>query len=252
MLRSCWISLIPRLHSIDFSMVSGTIGGRPGGRLCTGWKVPSAPSAEGRRTATLGKRRVGVLDSHDSCDRIVIFQGFPGASPTPIPHPVFPLGVPVLKLRRASLALVTATAVALSIIPTTAVAQEDAPAAVTTTDESVDTWPGSVEGSSMLLDGELPPAPEFGSSAFGSSDSQKEEEKEEDKGGNLVNEDGEIPVIGSISLPGWLAIPIGILQVTIAVTSFMAQAAYMVLSVVPDGPEILREWLISVGINPDA
>lgn len=157
-----------------------------------------------------------------------------------------------MKLRRASLALVTATAVALSIIPTTAVAQEDTPAAVTTTDESVDTWPGSVEGSSMLLDGDLPPAPEFGSSAFGSSDSQKEEEKEEDKGGNLVNEDGEIPVIGSISLPGWLAIPIGILQVTIAVTSFMAQAAYMVLSVVPDGPEILREWLISVGINPDA
>ena len=155
-----------------------------------------------------------------------------------------------MKLRRASLALVTATAVALSIIPATA--QEDAPATVTVTDESVDTWPGSVEGSSMLLDGELPPAPEFGSSAFGSSNSQAEEEKEEDKGGNLVNEDGEIPVIGSISLPGWLAIPIGILQATIAVTSFMAQAAYMVLSVVPDGPEILREWLISVGINPDA
>lgn len=159
-----------------------------------------------------------------------------------------------MKLRRASLALVTATAVALSIVPATASAQEDTPAAVTTTaDEPVDTWPGSVEGSSMLLDGELPPAPEFGSSAFGSSDPEDEKKKEEeDKGGKLVDEDGNIPVIGSISLPGWLAIPIGILQATIAVTSFMAQAAYMVLSVVPDGPQILREWLISVGIDPDA
>ena len=201
----------------------------------------------------LGARRVDVLDSHSSCDRIVIYQGFPGASPTPIPRPVFPLGVPVLKLRRASLALVTATAVALSIVPATVSAQEDTTGVVTTTGESVDTWPGSVEGSSMLLDGEIPPAPDFGSSAFGSSGAQNEEkEEDENKGGNLVNEDGEIPVIGSISLPGWLAIPLGILQATIAVTSFMAQAAYMVLSVVPDGPQILREWLISVGINPDA
>lgn len=157
-----------------------------------------------------------------------------------------------MKLRRASLALVTATAVALSIVPITASAQEDTPAATTATDESVDTWPGSAEGSSMLLDGEIPPAPDFGSSAFGSSESQNDAEEDENKGGNLVDDNGNIPVIGSISLPGWLAIPFGILQSALVVTSFMAQAAYTVLSVIPDGPEILREWLISVGINPDA
>lgn len=160
-----------------------------------------------------------------------------------------------MKLRRTSLALVTATAVALSILPATSGAQESAnPTTVTaapTVDEDVDRWPGSAEGSSMLLDGDIPTAPEFGSSsASGGKTNDKEEE--EDKDGDLVNENGEIPVIGSITLPGWVAIPIGILQGAMVITTFMAQAAYAVLPLLPNGTQILRDWLISVGINPDA
>jgi hypothetical protein len=158
-----------------------------------------------------------------------------------------------LKLRRTSLAIMTATAVALSALSPVAGAEEgsDQTPPVTANDE-VDQWPGSVEGSSMLSSGEIPTAPEFGSSQLGSSEKEKEEEKEEDKGSGLVDENGNIPVIGSISLPGWLAVPIGVIQVVMAVSTFAAQAAYMVLSVHPQGSQIVRDWLLSVGINPDA
>lgn len=162
-----------------------------------------------------------------------------------------------MKLRRTSLALMTATAVALSVLPSVAGAEEGATETTTTTTapaapaengvNGAEQWPGSVEGSSMLSSGEIPQAP-----SLGSSDKKTDEEKEEDKGGDLVDSNGEIPVIGSISLPGWLAVPFGVIQIVMTVTTFAAQAAYMVLSVHPQGSEILRDWLISVGINPDA
>lgn len=162
-----------------------------------------------------------------------------------------------MKPHRISLAIITASAVALSLIPAVAGAQEDTgtpdtPTVTTTVDQPADQWPGSVEGSSMLLDGDLPPAPEFGSSQFGSSEAEEDETEDNDDDDKLVDDNGNIPVVGSISLPGWVTIPLGIAQAFLAITSFMAQAAYAILPLMPNGTEVLREWLLSVGINPDA
>lgn len=154
-----------------------------------------------------------------------------------------------MKPHRIPLAIVTASAVALSLIPAVAGAQEDT---ATTVENPADQWPGSAEGSSMLLDGDIPPAPEFGSSQFGSSSAEKDEEDDQEGNTGLVDDDGNIPVIGSVSLPGWVAIPLGIAQAFFAITSFMAQAAYAILPLMPNGTEMLRDWLRSVGINPDA
>ncbi|GAB3590218.1 hypothetical protein CFAEC_09205 [Corynebacterium faecale] len=159
-----------------------------------------------------------------------------------------------MKPHRIPLAIVTASAVALSLLPAVAGAQEDTatPTVTTTVEKPADQWPGSAEGSSMLLDGDLPPAPEFGSSQFGSSSEEKDAEDDEDEDTGLVDDDGNIPVVGSVSLPGWVAIPLGIAQAFLAITSFMAQAAYAILPLMPNGTEMLRDWLRSVGINPDA
>ncbi len=158
-----------------------------------------------------------------------------------------------MKLRRTSLALATATIVALSGLPSIAGAQEATDQSiVNTADSDIEQWPGSSEGSSMLLGGTIPPAPEFGSSRGGTDTGNPDDTEDQEGGGTLVDDDGNIPVIGSISLPGWISIPIAILQVGLTVTTFMAQAAYILLSMNPNGSQILREWLISVGINPDA
>ena len=98
-----------------------------------------------------------------------------------------------MSLRRSTLTLVTASAVALSVF--TPVAQAQSSDALTQLSDNItssqildddgnpvdgnETWPGSSEGSSMLSSGDIPAAPSLSSSGKDTSDDDDEISEEQ-------------------------------------------------------------------------
>lgn len=117
-----------------------------------------------------------------------------------------------MSLRRSTLTLVTASAVALSVF--TPVAQAQSSDALTQLSDNItssqildddgnpvdgnETWPGSSEGSSMLSNGDIPAAPSLSSSGKDTSDDDDEISEEQQA---LIDRLSEMPVIGSIVSP---------------------------------------------------
>ncbi|ANE04376.1 hypothetical protein [Corynebacterium crudilactis] len=169
-----------------------------------------------------------------------------------------------MSLRRSTLTLVTASAVALSVF--TPVAQAQSSDAITQLSDNItsshpvdedgnpvdgnEQWPGSVEGSSMLSSGDLPQAPSIGSS--GSKEDPKDDEPSEEEQA-MKDKLSQLPIIGSIvSPPEWIGIPFAIIQALMAITSFAATAASMLVTINPAFKDDLRRMLTQMGINIDA
>ncbi|WP_231686410.1 hypothetical protein [Corynebacterium deserti] len=166
-------------------------------------------------------------------------------------------------MRRTSLTLVTATAVALSAFTPVAHAQssdvlgnvQDNITSSHPLDEDgnpvdgAEQWPGSVEGSSMLSSGELPAAPSLGSSTKKDSDGDGVSDEEQAR----IDELSQLPVIGSlVDPPGWVSIPFAVVQAFMAITGFAATAASVMVQLNPEFRNTLRDMLTQFGINVDA
>ncbi|AIK85565.1 hypothetical protein CGLAR1_09965 [Corynebacterium glutamicum] len=169
-----------------------------------------------------------------------------------------------MSLRRSTLTLVTASAVALSVF--TPVAQAQSSDALTQLSDNItssqildddgnpvdgnETWPGSSEGSSMLSSGDIPAAPSLSSSGKDTSDDDDEISEEQQA---LIDRLSEMPVIGSIvSPPEWIAIPFAVLQGLLAITTLASTAASFMVTVDPSFKQTLRDMLTQFGINVDA